>query len=393
MPEMWLWRINKYRFIHSKPRQFQHNGYKKMKPMQSNQLYHCLLGGAVGDALGLPFEGLSAKRTQKLFHNHQAYNLVPFIKGGMVSDDTEHAVMTVQAFIKAQGNQDKFRKNLRMRLRLWLLSLPAGIGLATGRALFKLWAFVPNSGVFSAGNGGAMRAAVLGVMVEDLANLREFVTISTTITHTDPKAVEGAMVVALSTWFNVHRRNNINGDVITHSSQTSVEWSQTLLTFLQEHIHDDELKSYLQKVFIASQTEQSLTEAMHDLFGKKAMKNGITGYMYHTIPAVMFAYFKYPHQPLKGLQCLIKAGGDVDTTCAIAGGIWGVNHGQAIFDNIEGKWLEPKITPMFLKQLAEQSDSTTPKTLRFGGITTLIRNLIFLLIVLAHGFRRLLPPY
>ncbi len=61
----------------------------------SSLLYNCLLGGAVGDALGLPFEGLSAKRTQKFFSNHQTYNLIPFIHFGMVSDDTEHAIMTV----------------------------------------------------------------------------------------------------------------------------------------------------------------------------------------------------------------------------------------------------------------------------------------------------------
>ncbi len=171
---------------------------------KSSLLYQCLLGGAVGDALGLPFEGLSAQRTSKLFDNHYAYNLVPLIHGGMVSDDTEHAVMTVQAFLQANGDCTKFRTYLRWHLRLWLLGLPAGIGMATGRALFKLWAFVPNSGVFSAGNGGAMRSAVLGVMVKDMQQLRKFVTTSTHITHTDPKAVQGSLVVALSAWFNAY---------------------------------------------------------------------------------------------------------------------------------------------------------------------------------------------
>lgn len=106
-----------------------------------NPLYQCLLGGAVGDALGLPFEGLSAKKTTKIFKNTNAYNLVPWIQGGMVSDDTEHAVMTVQAYIESQGDASLFRTKLRMHLRLWLLGLPAGIGLATGRALFKLVIF------------------------------------------------------------------------------------------------------------------------------------------------------------------------------------------------------------------------------------------------------------
>lgn len=355
-----------------------------------NPLYQCLLGGAVGDALGLPFEGLSAKKTTKLFKNTTAYNLVPWIQGGMVSDDTEHAVMTVQAYIESQGDASLFRTKLRMHLRLWLLGLPAGIGLATGRALFKLWLFLPNSGVFSAGNGGAMRSAVLGVMIDDIDTLHEFVTISTQITHTDPKAVEGAMVVALSAWFCKHTPHNTDDSV----------WSHELLQLLLAHIRDSELKGYLQAVFEAAQTKQSLNDVMYELMQNKSLKKGISGYMYHTIPAVMFAYFRYPYQPIKGLQCLIQAGGDVDTTCAIAGGIWGVNHGQVMFDCTYGKWLEPKITPSFLQKLAnqvtqlnQQESKPKPKPVKFGGIITLIRNLVFLMIVLLHGFRRLLPPY
>jgi hypothetical protein len=50
------------------------------------------------------------------------------------------------------------------RLRGWLLSLPAGIGFATLRAILKLWLGFPlnRSGVYSAGNGPAMRVAVIG---------------------------------------------------------------------------------------------------------------------------------------------------------------------------------------------------------------------------------------
>ncbi len=352
-----------------------------------NKLLNCLLGGAVGDALGLPFEGLSAKRTQKLFRNHQAYNLVPFIRGGMVSDDTEHAVMTVQAFIQAQGNQDTFRKSLRMHLRLWLLGLPAGIGMATGRALFKLWVFLSNSGVFSAGNGGAMRSAVLGIMVEDLAELREFVSISTNITHTDPKAVEGAMVVALSAWFNAYKADYQNPDNL--DSLDNTQHSKQLLEFLIQHIQCPELTGYLQSAYKAVVKGKTLNDYMLSQF----QQTQVTGYMYHTIPAVMFAYFKYPFEPVKGLQCLIKAGGDVDTTCAIAGGIWGVNYGEQMFEQIEGKWLEPKITPKFLQQLSNQIEHDRPRPLHFGGVITLLRNLAFLAIVLLHGLRRLLPPY
>lgn len=51
-----------------------------------------LLGTAAGDAYGLPYEGLSTRRIGKLFVPCR-YVLIPLLHGGMVSDDTEHAVM------------------------------------------------------------------------------------------------------------------------------------------------------------------------------------------------------------------------------------------------------------------------------------------------------------
>src|SRR5262249_38292973 len=124
-----------------------------------DRLSGVLLGTAVGDALGLPREGLSAQRASKL------YGLAPlqhrFCFGrGMTSDDTEHACMVAQSLLSAPDNADAFIRSLAGRLRIWLVGMPAGIGWATLRAILKLWmGFSPRrSGVLSAGNGPAMRA-------------------------------------------------------------------------------------------------------------------------------------------------------------------------------------------------------------------------------------------
>ncbi len=49
----------------------------------------CLLGTAVGDALGLAAEGLSRKRQQAIFPELDSYHF--FFGKGFCSDDTEHA--------------------------------------------------------------------------------------------------------------------------------------------------------------------------------------------------------------------------------------------------------------------------------------------------------------
>ena len=75
-----------------------------------------LLGTAAGDAYGLPYEGLSPRRIGKLFMLRR-YALIPLLHGGMVSDDTEHAVMAAQAWIDGAGDPEIFRRSLRGRLK------------------------------------------------------------------------------------------------------------------------------------------------------------------------------------------------------------------------------------------------------------------------------------
>ena len=127
----------------------------------------CLLGTAVGDALGLACEGLSKDRQKRWFPSLDGYHLL--LGKGLCSDDTEHTCMIAQSIIVSGGDEISFARDFAWRLRWWLAGLPAGIGLATLRSILKLWLFVPGRwrGVYSAGNGPAMRSALLGVCFAD----------------------------------------------------------------------------------------------------------------------------------------------------------------------------------------------------------------------------------
>src|SRR6516165_7795246 len=123
-----------------------------------------ILGTAAGDALGLPREGLSARRARALWGGPPLRHRFVFGRG-MTSDDTEHTCLVGQALLRAPNDADLFGRWLARGLRWWFLGLPAGIGRATLRACLKLWLGFPprRSGVWSAGNGPAMRSALLGV--------------------------------------------------------------------------------------------------------------------------------------------------------------------------------------------------------------------------------------
>lgn len=69
----------------------------------NKKLTGCLLGMAVGDALGLPREGLSRLRAAKIFGTPPLSHCL-ILKHGMVSDDTEHAIMVAESLLMAHDN-------------------------------------------------------------------------------------------------------------------------------------------------------------------------------------------------------------------------------------------------------------------------------------------------
>ncbi|MCZ0985845.1 ADP-ribosylglycohydrolase family protein [Streptomyces diastatochromogenes] len=67
----------------------------------------CLLGGAVGDALGYPVEFASLDRIRSLHGERGVTGLVPGGHGmvGRISDDTQMTLFTVEALVQAQARE------------------------------------------------------------------------------------------------------------------------------------------------------------------------------------------------------------------------------------------------------------------------------------------------
>ncbi|MFT5131959.1 MAG: ADP-ribosyl-[dinitrogen reductase] hydrolase [Gammaproteobacteria bacterium] len=352
------------------------------------ELYHfealqgCLFGTAVGDAIGLPFEGISARRIKKL-------NPFPlqhrFLFGkGMLSDDTEHTCIVAHALIHGANDTKEFISNLSWSLRFWFLGLPAGIGMATLKACLKLLLFIPadKSGVFSAGNGPAMRSALLGVFYYDDKPLREErVLINTRITHTDPKAVKGAMIVA---------------EMAARNTQGKPLTSDNCREGLEAIIADDETLKQLVDDAINSANQN---ETAQEFCQQHNQAKGVSGYIYHTLPVVIQIVLRQNNNYEQAITEAIACGGDTDTVAAIIGGIVGANVGKA---GIPEDWLEnlkdwprdKKYLHLLCEDLAAVKWTKNHGTTQWmDPVRLLIRNAFFMVWVLAHGFRRLLPPY
>jgi len=305
----------------------------------------------------------------------------------MISDDTEHTLMVAQSLLKHPDDAAAFAGSLAWRLRWWFLGLPAGVGLATARACLKLWLGFPpdRSGVYSAGNGPAMRSALLGAYFREDQDMTErFVTASTRLTHTDPRALTGALAVAkLAAWAVQHApaeppSAEFVGDLLAKLAPDDREWGELVGKMLAAWARGDSVAAFASSL---------------------GLSGGVTGYVYHTVPVAVYAWLRHYGDFRASLEAALDCGGDTDTVGAIVGALAG---GTAGAGGIPEDWIAgiidlPRSVGLLRNvafRLGQQKREGQPLgQVRYFWPAVLPRNLLFLIVVLLHGFRRLAPPY
>lgn len=333
-----------------------------------------LLGTAVGDALGLPFEGMSKRRVHRMLRGRELSHR--FVLGrGMVSDDTDHACLTAVALARSGGSPSGFARHLARGLRFWLLALPAGVGLGTLRGIVRLWVGVPpdRSGVRSAGNGPCMRAPLIGLYARDDASLRRaLVRASTRITHADPRAEEGARAVAAAAAASVRAAGDLD--------------PPALLEQVLAEVDDPELTARIQA------TGAALDRPTEEVVAPWGQGQGISGFVYDTVPAVLHAWLRHRAELRATVTELVRCGGDTDTTAAIGGALAGAALGAPSIpaDLIDGILEWPRSTGWMARLGSALAAGAPPPPYFSPGV--LPRNFVFLLAVYAQIFRRALPP-
>ena len=350
-----------------------------------------ILGTAIGDSIGLPYEGLSRRRAGRLLGPPDRHRF--FFGRGMVSDDTEHTCMVAQSLIGSGGDPDAFGRQLAWGFRLWVLGLPAGIGFATLRSILKLWLGVSprKSGVHSAGNGPAMRAAIIGAAVDDGAELTRLVRSSTRITHTDPRAESGALAVALAAQM-ARQSQVVPGAAFLDRYRAYSKGGDDEPGRL---IEGDELERLIEDAVRAADEGQSTA----DFAASLGLAKGVSGFVLHTVPVALHAWLTNQRDFRSAVQAVIQCGGDADSTGAIVGGIVGASVGR---EGIPEEWLDRLIewprSTAWMERLAAQLDATmrsgvATRPIRLPVYGVILRNLFFLVVVLLHGARRAFPPY
>jgi ADP-ribosylglycohydrolase len=352
-------------------------------PRDPQAIEGVLLGTAVGDALGLPAEGLGPHRCARFRQGGWRHRL--FFGRGLLSDDTEHTFLVAQSVLDHPGDPLAFQRAFARRLRWWFAALPAGVGLATARASIKLWLGFPpsRSGVHSAGNGPAMRSALLGAYFARHPDLRTaYVAACTRVTHTDPRAEVAAQAVALAS--------------ATALIEPGPEaFIASLCPALEPISPDTAWQAACCQITEALAVRQTVPE----FAARLGLERGVTGYAYHTVPVALYAVLRHPEDFRAALEGALDCGGDTDTVGAIVGAIAGARVGAAGIpaEWLDGIWDWPRSVPL-LRTVASRLVSLRTADRPLGAVRyfwpgVIPRNLCFLVVVLAHGFARLLPPF
>jgi len=359
-----------------------------------DSLIGCILGTAVGDAVGLVCEGLTPVRQRRLYGVIDAPQLIG--RRGMISDDTEHICLAAEALIASAGDVELFERQLARGLRGWFLAGPAGIGWATLRSCMLLCVGVSpaRSGVYSAGNGPAMRSAIFGTAYgSDLGRLVELVRACTRITHTDPKAEAGALAVAVAA--------AVAALQLPYAEIADIyreRWAQAIaLTHPDVRSAAAELTTLLERAIGCVQKGQGTADFVASI--DTSHTRGISGYIYRTVPAAIHAWLSHPGNARAAVLEIVHCGGDTDTTGAITGAIVGAGVGRAGIpdDWIASLWEWPH-SAEWMAELGEQLSDVVkrglpqqPPAVPFAAC--LIRNAIFAVVVIAQALRHFLPPY
>jgi poly(ADP-ribose) glycohydrolase ARH3 len=293
----------------------------------------CLLGLAVGDALGGCFEGQSADSIARRYPSPQALMDSPPLETLHYTDDTQMAIGVAEALI-----EDGAIREETLCRRFASNYVPSrGYGFGTRRVLEVMSAsedyraaaeaYYPGG---SFGNGAAMRVAPVGLLFhDDLALVSEQARLSALTTHLHPLAIEGARLLALGV-----------GLLVRAEAFDRSAFFAELLTHCQ-------LEDYQIKLERASR--------MRDSEEVSALGNGIQAL--ESVPTALACFAFAPEDYGTAIGRAILLGGDTDTIAAMTGALSGTFLGvQALpsrllarlEDDAEGKGRT------YLTRLAEQ---------------------------------------
>ena len=285
----------------------------------------CLLGAAVGDALGANFEGLPRIETGWI----EVEGLLRY------TDDTEMTIGVAESLIANRGFNGEhmawtFIKNYDPsrgygpgppRVFRWIRS-----GVSWREAARRLY-----GGMGSFGNGAAMRIAPVALLYyDDDEKLRETATAVSEITHTHPLGIEGAVLQAYSIAQALKTEPN---------KLEPTEFVEKLQQFTESPVYLEKLKTMKRLLASEAPRIQVIRELGHSVEA------------FNSVPTAIYSFLKNHKNFAEAILYAISLGGDTDTIASMTGANAGAHKGV---EAIPETWLKNLENRDYIQKLAQK---------------------------------------
>ena len=312
----------------------------------------CLLGQALGDALGFVVEArpphVAAEYVERYLLAGRAGELAnPGFPFGQYSDDTQLARELLVSYTDAGGwSPLAFAGRLAA---LFAEGRDVGAGSGTRSAAMRLasgthWSESGTPAPY-AGNGSAMRAAPLGLLFgADTRSMVEATVEQSLMTHLDPRCSAGAVAVAGAVSLAAKRgavRNEEFLDALAALTAPADQSVTEAIRGLREWAHLDPAEA-------AHRLHQ---ERLEPSYGGEW--RGISAFVTPSVVWSLYAFLHAPDDYWSAVCTAIGVGGDTDTMAAIAGAISGARLGPGALPadlldrlNDRGEWRRDDLTEL-----------------------------------------------
>lgn len=273
--------------------------------MNADRYAGCLLGLALGDACGAPYEGGPVERL--------LWRMIGTTAQGHMrwTDDTQMSLDLAESLIdKGVLDPDDVALRFAGSYR-W----SRGYGPGAAKLLKRIAKGQPwqqaNRAIFPAGsygNGGAMRAPVIGLFhARRPVDIADAARLSASITHAHPLGMEGALLLASATALALQTREP--------------------LAILQGAAGACSLAPFTTRLAIAEKFLLAGSELSHAQV-RKQLGNGIAAA--DSCVTALYLALRFLDRPFPEMLAFVAAcGGDADTISAMAGAVWGAANGAA----------------------------------------------------------------
>ena len=280
-----------------------------------------LLGGAMGDALGRPVEGLHPAEVRARYGRLTSYQKWSGWKEGPVGTITDDTQMTICVAESLTANGFLDPEDLARRFVAWLPH-GRGKGRTTTEAVERLQRGEPwyRAGDDSSGSAPAMRAAPVGLLYwDDPARLRVESILSALPTHRQPMGVAGAVAMASATAWLLTRGAGVWE---AHEFIAAVQAAIAGIEFepLSERRNPIVKTTLYDRIGLIPDL---LTREPDEVFMR--LYNG--AYVLECLPAALYCFLRSPTNVEESLLLAVNRGFDADTVAAMAGTLGGALGG------------------------------------------------------------------